>query len=668
VSSNTHLYRRKALYYWRRRLPPTLRNWFHKRHLFLSLRTADPIYGRRLVVLLDAKLEEIVTAFEQSAMHLTPPQVDGLLRDVVTTHLHKLERLAAAAKSFPEFDAARAERDDRRAAWSYRLLHAQGTSAVVRPLDEQQMSADGMTAVDIAAVQDHLAMLRINNLVPTRHGILRNLLDASGAPANAMNLATAQDVYFRGMWMALSQSERRYGGHIVEADDFMEQVFRDRVRPASAIPESDYVRQSRPEAVAVPAQAGETAAADRHAVDDRFKSMADLLIKKRLKEKRWTTKSKDQAEQIYTLMTRFMREERAIENMCDVRQKDLAAFNGFLETEIYKHHGKSKKDEHRSIAELRIIALSKPEKLRGLETGTLNRHLTFIDQLFGFAEAEGTELDPKLKVARLRSVDSADERERDERLKLPLPRIENLFRQPPFVNCAGWDRLSEQGASGQSLVYHGALYYIPMMIFYGGGRREEYCGLMIDDVIEDNGEHPYLHIAKNKFRRIKNAQSNRNIVLHPEIIRLGFLRYVSIIRSLGYELVFPDLFSPTTKSPLGNRYYKLFKPVLITAGITEEGLGSHALRHAFGSILKKKHVREELRADLLGHRGKSETSERYCEATEIATMAKLVRKMPIVTADLVAHPINLPAWVTGKLTPPFSHPGRAKKTTSQIDA
>jgi hypothetical protein len=207
-----------------------------------------------------------------------------------------------------------------------------------------------------------------------------------------------------------------------------------------------------------------------------------------------------------------------------------------------------------------------------------------------------------------------------------------------------------------------------MMIFYGGGRREEYCGLMIDDLIEDNGAYPYLHIAKNKFRRIKNAQSTRNIVLHPEIIRLGFLRYVSIIRSLGYELVFPDLFSPTTKSPLGNRYYKLFKPVLITAGITEEGLGSHALRHAFGAILKKKHVPEELRADLLGHRGKSETSERYCEATEIATMAKLVRKMPIVTGHLVAHPINLPAWVTGKLTPPFSHPGRAKKTTSQIMA
>jgi hypothetical protein len=81
--------------------------------------------------------------------------------------------------------------------------------------------------------------------------------------------------------------------------------------------------------------------------------------------------------------------------------------------------------------------------------------------------------------------------------------------------------------------------------------------------------------------------------------------------------------------------------------LTEEGLGSHALRHAFGAILKKKNVREELRADLLGHRGKTETSERYCEATEIAAMYKLVCKMPIVTRHLVAHPINLPNARTG---------------------
>jgi integrase len=647
------------MYYWRRRLPNALASWIHKRHLFLSLQTPDPNFARRLVVLLDAKLEEVVTAFEHTEMHLTPPQVDGLLRNVVTTHLNKLERLSAAAKSFPEFDAAQAKRDDRRASWSYRLLHAQGSSAVVRPADEEQLLADGMTIADIAAIQNHLTMLRVNNLVPTRHGILQNLLDANGAPANAMNLATAQDVYFRGMWMALAQSERRYGGKIVEAGDFVDQILKDRVRSVPGEFEMPAERMHQSQMSAPYTIEDSPVQEEPDAVDDSFKTMADLLLRKRSKAERWTTKSKQQATQIFTLLARFMKEERALENMSAVKQKDLAALVSFLETEIYKHHGKGKNDKNHSISKMRMIALSKPENLRGLEAGTLNRHLTFIDQLFDLAEAEGVDLDPKLKVTKLRAIDSADERERDECLKLPLSKIEDLFAQPPFVNCADWDRQSE-GAAGESLVFHGALYFIPMLIFYGGGRREEYCGMMTDDVIEDNGAYPYLHIAKNKFRRIKNGQSKRNIVIHPELIRLGFLRYVALIRSLGYELVFPDLFSPTTKSPLGNRYYKIFKLVLIAAGITEEGLGSHALRHAFGAILKKKHVREELRADLLGH-GKSETSERYCEATEIAAMYKLVCKMPVVTGHLIAHPINLPSWLSDKKPPPFSHPGRAKK-------
>ena len=47
------------------------------------------------MVLLDAKLEEVVMALEHSEMNLTPPQVDGLLRDVVRQHPNKLERLTS---------------------------------------------------------------------------------------------------------------------------------------------------------------------------------------------------------------------------------------------------------------------------------------------------------------------------------------------------------------------------------------------------------------------------------------------------------------------------------------------------------------------------------------------------------------------------------------------
>jgi hypothetical protein len=184
---------------------------------------------------------------------------------------------------------------------------------------------------------------------------------------------------------------------------------------------------------------------------------------------------------------------------------------------------------------------------------------------------------------------------------------------------------------------------------------------MVDDVIFDNGETPYLHIAKNERRRIKNVQSQRNVPLHPEVTRLNFLAYVKAIKELGYKLLFPDLFSPTTSSPLGDRFYKQFKPILVAAGVTEEGLGSHAVRHLFGAQLKKKLVAVEDRADLLGHGGDTETSERYCEPHEISTLLEFVMKLPVVTADLQPQEINLIPWVAEMQVAPFSHPSRSKR-------
>ncbi|WP_398464742.1 DUF6538 domain-containing protein [Tardiphaga sp.] len=663
MAAATHLYRRKAVYYWRRRLPPSLAEWFHKRHIFLSLRTRLAHHARRLVVLLDAKLEEVVTAVENGERHITPQQLDVLLGSVVSKHLEKLERLSAAAKSFESFDAEQAARDDRRAAWTYRLLHAQGASAFVRPADEVGMADAGLSPNDIEAVRDHLHMLRLNGLIPTRRDILANLLHDNGAPANAANLARAQDVYFRGIYIALSQADRRYGGEIVEAKEVVDQLFRSRLiaQPPNA-KTAEIIPTAQPHQPAMSVMSVPEPALAEDKIDDRFGAMASLLVKKRVKSKRWSEKSRKQAEQTFMLLGKFMKEECGVERMRALKQKDLAALVTFFEAEIYKHYGKSEKDNNRSIAELRMIALTKSENLRGLEAGSLNRHLTFISQLLDFAESQGVDLDPRLKINKLRAADTSEERDRDERKKLSLESVVRLFQQAPFNNCLSWKHQHKEGAPGETLVFHGALYYIPMLIFYGGGRREEYCGLMIDDVILDNGPHPYLHIAKNKYRRIKNGQSKRNIVLHPELIRLGFLQYVAKIKALGYDLVFPDLFSPTTKSPLGNRFYKVFKPVLLSASITEEGLGAHAMRHAFGGILKKRDVSEEHRADLLGHAGKTETSERYCEATEIEKMYRIVCKMPRVTADLTAIAVNLPAWIVLKNVAPFSQPTRTKRT------
>jgi integrase len=137
-----------------------------------------------------------------------------------------------------------------------------------------------------------------------------------------------------------------------------------------------------------------------------------------------------------------------------------------------------------------------------------------------------------------------------------------LFAAPCFTGCISWDRPIQVGAH----VYHRALYWVPMLIYYSGARRGEICGLLVDDVLM-GGNIPYLSLVPNKYRRLKNAQSQRNIPIHPELIRLGFSDYAEAVRALGYDLLFADPYSPTSRSPLGDRLYDELKPVLRVADI-----------------------------------------------------------------------------------------------------
>ena len=331
-----------------------------------------------------------------------------------------------------------------------------------------------------------------------------------------------------------------------------------------------------------------------------------------------------------------------------------------LRYDIYKYYGRSSRDGAKTIDQLRADALGKSKNKRGIIGETVNRHCTFLVQVFEFALARGVEIHEKIDISKLRSTSSKKVRARNARAKLPFDVLERIFRTPPFVNCAAWNKLHKAGLDGENLVFHCALYFIPMLIYYCGGRREEFCGLMVADVILDNGDIPYIHIAKNEQRRIKNLQSQRNVPLHPELIRLGFLEYIAAIKALGYKLLFPDLYSPTTRSPLGDRFYNLFKPILVAAGATEAGLGSHAIRHLFGARLKKKGVSEEDRGDLLGHVGDTETSERYCEPHEIEFLYAIVQKLPVVTAHLKCHEVRLLPWIGEKKPPPFSRRSRSR--------
>ncbi|QOZ66552.1 hypothetical protein WN72_09325 [Bradyrhizobium arachidis] len=70
----------------------------------MSLRTTSLVLARRLASKLDGIFEDAAMLAEEARLDLSQAQLDGMLRSVVTKHLGKLERVAAAAKSFEGFD------------------------------------------------------------------------------------------------------------------------------------------------------------------------------------------------------------------------------------------------------------------------------------------------------------------------------------------------------------------------------------------------------------------------------------------------------------------------------------------------------------------------------------------------------------------------------------
>ncbi|WP_454620457.1 DUF6538 domain-containing protein [Bradyrhizobium cenepequi] len=655
-----HIFRRDAVYYWRRRVPRALASLLDRPHLLMSLKTTSHVVARRLAAQLDLILEDAAMFADGDDPNLSRSQIETMLRGVVDRHLTKLDRVAFAAKSAPGFHVEQALMDDKRAFWAYALLDAQGVTAVVRAADRIRMAADGLSEADIEAVQNHLANLRIDELVPTKEARLRKMIGAVGATPTAMNINVAQGIYFRGMKLALAETDRRYGGRRVEDEDFVDRMLSCRDAQEQGLPSAvdNDLRHSHPPKTESDPVVPSIAMAD-------FVRLSDDVIQQNARDGHWDDKTQRQARSLSKLFVKFMLQDQKVLDLNSLRQSHIGKFVDFLRSEIYVHYGKSVRDEDLSIAELREKALTVNKNKRGIGGDTLNRHLTFLGQMFRHAIARGAEALAEIELAALRAK-GKKKRARDARAKLPLDQAAAIFRTPPFNNCAAWDALAEQGPDGLRQVFHCALYFVPILIYYTGCRREELCGAMVDDVILDHGEIPYIHIAKNERRRIKNSQSQRNVPLHPEVLRLNFAAYVKAIKALGYKLLFPDLYSPSSASPLGDRFYKEFKPILIAAGATEEGLGAHAVRHLFGAQLKKKLVTKEDRADLLGHGGDSETSERYCEPHEIATLYEFVLKLPVVTTDLQPQQINLLPWVLNKQVAPFSQPSRSKRARSSF--
>lgn len=698
--------RRGAVYYWRRRVPAALAESRKSATLLLGLRTSDPRRARVRAAEITALAD---LCFFPSLMNhrLSPQQLQGLFRDVFTRHLDKLDGIAARERMERDFDAEDSRRRDRVMGWALRLLETRGNRASVDARSREAMLVDGMSEQDVGEVAATIAIMQHQKLATEPPARLKAMVEKIGGEPNPLNLALAQEQILRAMAEANFQTARRYDGVRVETSAVLADILSQRalesraatIAPTSetrqvslrddipsqrleAAPKHDEARVSmdapaipEPEALAdtqqspaptsgavdgsAPGEVKRTATAKRIPLDAHpIIAFGEKLIAKNQHSQDWDTKTGRQARQIFRLFGKLLWEKKVI-RLEELEQHHFANLVELL-SEVATSYGKSPKDELRTTAELREIGAAQTPAKRGIKSGTLNRHLTFIGQLLVYLRGQGFKIDRDIDISLLRPK-TRKIRGREKRAIFDSDELAAIFNLACFTGCMGWKGV--EAFTPGPVVYHRALYFATLLLYYTGARREEICGLMVDDVqspvLEIAGQkqrQPCLLIRVNEARRLKNVQSVRLIALLPEAVRLGFLDYVKVIRSLGYTLVFPDLKSPTSKSPMGDRLYDELKQgldkVIPNASARKKVL--HSFRKTFGDSLKQAGVAAEIRGDILGHGGETVTEEIYCDPIAVSAMLEHLAKLPIVTAHLQPVPIALIPWVRDKLPAPFS--------------
>jgi integrase len=340
----------------------------------------------------------------------------------------------------------------------------------------------------------------------------------------------------------------------------------------------------------------------------------------------------------------------------DLDQSHVRAFTTLCRA-LPNRWGRTREEQAGGIAASLERAKGMDPAQIGISQVTINKHLTWVSAVL--AHAAGEEDDPEahrpakplsFKVARAglgKSDRKRRKRDRDKRANWTKQEVATLLSAPIWTGCAGIGRRLKPGTE----IFHDAWYWLPLMLPLYGGRSSELAGLGLAEVFEQE-PIPYFLVQYTEDRSLKNIQSIRRLPIHPELIRLGFIDYVKAMRAAGSTMLFPEMRSPNSTTFSGTFYKSVFRPLRDwafpegtpwrhRAGGAWKDKDVHSFRGLATTTMKGR-VPSEVRCDIFGHEGETETARTYDEEAELSLKLDALKLLTPLTAHIPATlPIRL---------------------------
>ena len=252
-----------------------------------------------------------------------------------------------------------------------------------------------------------------------------------------------------------------------------------------------------------------------------------------------------------------------------------------------------------------VLAFKDKLLAEGATHTNINVKLSRLRTLLQWAADNELVTDNVAKGISLKDTDRA----KNKRREFDLASLRSIFASPVF---AGGSRPTQ--GRGE------AAYWLPLLALYSGARLEELGQLRPEDVAllayPDQGgieqQSWFIRIREDQTddMRLKNAHSERNVPVHSELARLGFLALVEAATKAGDKRLFP-LLKPNVYGTLTAKWGEWFGPYLrAVCGVTDTRLVFHSFRHTFKQYARHAGIDEGIQRQIMGH-SSSDVADQY---------------------------------------------------------
>jgi len=263
----------------------------------------------------------------------------------------------------------------------------------------------------------------------------------------------------------------------------------------------------------------------------------------------------------------------------------------------------NKKREYKDKSINELLNMDIPEDHR-LAHNTINNNLIRISTFFKWAEDNGyVDKNPMSGLTLGKKKRASEERQAFNQYDL-----KSLFESAEYKK-------------GFKEAY---CHWVPIIALYTGARLEEICRIRLENFKEID-DIKIIEVAPDKEWKGKSSAAMRIVPMHPKLIELGLLDFVTDQQDKGHTRLFPELSGQ--RDGYGARVSKWFARYRKKCGITESGKVFHSFRHTLANELKQNSVPIEISKAILGHEDASMTYGRYGKTYKVEVMYEAVKQV-----------------------------------------